>query len=209
MAQSCISSLVFVGAFPPGMFDEGELFGGELDSGQRLDIGLFFQCSYASGKYRFQTIPERIDLRAGDPEIVPGALVDAARTIVAKMKSAHRAVRVSGFGMNCDTVFDRQSIGVRGADYCSRLVDPKVTTLVNAQSLDSLTKVRFKKDTFRYEVRFEPHMDSLSDGLFVAVNGHQDVDKVELLDDKLQRVDAFRAYVGELHRRILNSERSI
>lgn len=208
MAQSYASSLVFVGAFPSEMFDERELFDGRLDAGQRLITGPIVQCSYASGKYRFRAMPDRVDLTATDPEIVPDALVGAARIIVAGIVDAHRAVHVSGFGMNCDTIFDRHSIGTRGADYCLKLADPTIMTLVDAESLDALTRARFEKDAFRYDIRFEPHVNSRGDGLLVAVNGHQDVDRAESLNDKLRQTGAFRAYVENLHQRIRNTERS-
>lgn len=208
MTQSYASSLVFVGTFPTGMFDERELFDGRIDPGRRLDIGPVLQCSYASGKYQFLATPERVDLKANVPEIVPDALVGAARIIVAGIEGVRRAVQVSGFGMNCDTVFDRHSVGARGADYCSKLMDPKIATLVDAESLNALTKVQFEKGAFRYEVRLEPHFNSLGDGLFVAVNGHQDVDRTESLNDKIEQTDVFRAYIENLHQRIENTERS-
>lgn len=207
MTQSYASSLVFVGTFPTGMFDERELFDGRLDSDQRMITGPVVHCSYASGKYQFLATPERIDLRStNDPQIIPDALVDAARIVVAGIEDARRAVHVSGVGMNCDTVFDRHLIGGRGADYCLKLVDPAIMALLDAESADTLTRALFKKDALHYEVRFEPHFNSRGDSLFIAVNGHQNVEKAELLDSKIQQVDAFRKYVENLHQRIQKNE---
>lgn len=207
MTQSYVSTMVFAGTFPPDMFDEREFFDGKLDPGQRRITGPAIRCGYASGKYQLVATPERIDLVAiQTPQILPDALVDAARVVAARIEGVRRAVQVSGVGMSCDTIFNRHSIGGRGEDYCLKLVKPTILTLVDAESAGTMTKTMLRKDTLLYEVRFEPYFNSLGEDLYVAINCHQDVDKAESLDDKVQQKDAFQTYVEGLHKRIIDTE---
>ena len=208
MALLHSSSLVFVGKFPEDMFDERELFGGRLDPGGRMRVGSIMECNYDGGMYQFHVAPDRIDLRANVPDIVPETLIDAARFIARELESARRAVRILGFGMNCDTVFDRHLLGVNGLEYCLSLAAPQITTLIDAELANSLTRVQFIRDELRYEVRVEPHFISNGDNLYVAVNGHQEVNTDDSLDAKFQHIDAFRHYVEEFHRRIVKTEGS-
>lgn len=204
-----MSSFVFVGKFPENMFDERELFDGRLDPGGRLHVGPVMQCTYASGVYRFQAMPDRIDLRANTPNIMPETLVKTVQFIVNQLDSAGRAVNLSGLGMNCDTTFDQNLIDTNGRDYCYNLLaKSKMKSIIGSNIGNSLTKVQFIKDAVRYEVRIEPHLQSQGNNLFVAVNGHQNISAQDLMGDKLQYTDTFREYVEGLHRRILKIKRS-
>lgn len=209
MAITRISSLVFVGGqFPLEMFEERDLFDGKLDRGGQVKIGPIGQFSYLSGTYRFEITPPRIDLKYNGDSVMPETLVNSARVIARIIQQARGAVLVSGFGMNCDTVFDRASTGVSGAEFCSRLVNRRLTELARGTSTESTVKVRFSNAAIRYEVRFEPQAESRGENLLVAVNGHQAVSSDEDLQHKLQldRLQAFRDYVKALEQRIFEVE---
>ena len=201
------SSLVFVGGeFPLTMFDERELFEGKLDPNQ-LKMGAFGQFSYSSGMYQFEIAPNRIGLKCTSPNIVPDEVVAAARAIINMLEPMRRAIRVSGLGMNCDTIIDQQSCGMRGVDFCSQLFGSQVFHLVGASPTDTIGtsgQIHFASDDVRYHVRIEPHFNSGGENLYVAVNGHQKVEMTEQLDTKLNKVGAFRAYIESLHQRITN-----
>ena len=203
------SSLVFVGGeFPLTMFDERELFEGKIDPDQ-LKMGPIGQFSYSSGMYRFEVAPNRIDLKCVSSHIVvPNEIVDAAMTIVNMLEPVRRAIRISGFGMNCNTIIDQQSCGMGGVDFCSQLFQSQVFDLVGASSadiIDTSGQVRFVRDDVQYRVQIEPHLNSGGENLFVAVNGHQKVELTEQLDKKLNKVGAFRDYIESLHQRIINN----
>ena len=211
MAITRISSLVFVGdQFTAEMFNERALFNGDLDRGGQVRLGPIGQFSYSSGSYRFEVTPPRIDLKYSGPSVLPEALVDAASIVAAMIQPARGAVTVTGFGMNCDTVFDRASTGVSGVEYCSRLVDPRLSDLSGVTSSEAATKVRFREGAIQFEVRFEPHAVSGGESLFVAVNGHQAVSSGEELNSKIEQgqVQAFREYVEALERRIADIDGS-
>ena len=205
------NSLVFVGGeFPVEMFDERALFGGNLDRGAQVRIGPMGQFSYSAGTYRFEIAPPRIDLKHFGAEIVPEALVEAAAIVATEIEPARGAVSVSGFGMNCDTVFDRESIGASGLVFCSRLIDERFTQLVDTASGGAMAGIRFDSGGVRYQIRMEPHANTAGESLFVAVNGHQVVGRGERLDSKFgpDRLQVFRGYVQELHQRITDMGRS-
>ena len=199
-----VSSFVFVGNFPENMFDERELFGGRIDPGGRIHAGPVLQCAYAGGVYQFHAVPDRIDLRANTPNIMPETLVEAVQFIVKQLDPLRRAVNISGFGMNCDTTIDQHLIRARGRDYCFNLLARnKIRAIVDTEITNSLTRVQFVKDAVHYNVRIEPHFQSDGNNLFVAVNGHQNINAQDSLGEKLQHTDAFKEYVEGLHRRIL------
>ena len=205
MALSHQNSLVFVGGeFPVEMFDERAVFNGDLDRGAQVRMGPMGQFSYSAGTYRFEIAPPRIDLKHQGAGIIPDVLVEAANTVATVIEPARRAVLVSGFGMNCDTVFDRESIGTNGREFCSRLIHEQFSNLVGTTSGEAMARIRFDEGGVRYEVRIEPHGNSRGENLFVAVNGHQMVSSDERLDSKFEsdRLQAFRDYVLGLHQRI-------
>ena len=206
-----MSSLVFVGdQFAAEMFDERALFNGDLDRGGQVRLGPIGQYSYSSGRYRFEVSPPRIDLKYNGPTIMPEALVDAALVVAGTIQPARGAVTVTGFGMNCDTVFDRASTGVSGVDFCSHLIAQRLTDLAGGMSGEAAAKVRFREGVTQYEVRFEPHAVSEGENLYVAVNGHQPVNSSDDLNSKIgqSQVQAFREYVQALERRIFDAGRS-
>ena len=212
MATSRMSSLVFVGGqFPVELFDERALFTGDLDQGGQVKVGPIGQFSYSSGTYRFEVTPPRIDLKYTGPCIIPDALVEAATAIADAIQPIRKAAAVSGFGMNCETIYDRATIGVSGVEFCSRLVSARLAELVGEASSEATARVRFFDEVIQYDVRFEPHAVSGGENLLVAVNGHQVVGNDEDLKSRLRRdlVEDFQEYIRELERRIVDTGGSV
>ena len=208
MGQTHLSSLVFVGGqFRVGMFDERSLFGGRLDADGQLKVGHIAQFAYLGGRFGFHIGPERIDLISRGPDVMPQEVLDAASRIAGVMEPMRSAVPVTGFGMNCDTVFELESEG--GVEFCRRLMQmEKVSQLVGDGAPIALEQVRFQRGSAHFTVRLEPHNDSAGRNLYVAVNGHQDIAEEEL-PSLLARTTEFREYVRGLHGRIVEATRSI
>ena len=203
MVPNHMNSLVFVGGeFPLTMFDERQLFGGNLDPKDQLKVGPIGRFGYSGGKYRFEVVPDRIDLKCNAPDIMPNDLISAARNVANMLEPMRRLVRVSGFGMNCDTVFEKQQIGMTGAEFCLQLINPRAKELVGTPSISVCERVRFRAEVMLFDVRIEPHFNSNGDNLFVAVNGHQEVGVDDPLDSKLGQIGAFQEYVSTFHDRI-------
>lgn len=200
-----MSSMVFVGdEFAANMFDERDLFRGELDPEGQVKIGPIAQFSYSSRKYQFACTPVRIDLKGNSADVFPDDVVEAANTVAAALEKARRTVSVSGFGMNCDTVFDRRLLYADGKTFCLDLVNYKMSRyLFERSSFTAGEQFTFVADSVHFSVRIEPHWESNGERLFVAINGHQIVSKDDSLDSKITRVDVFREYVSSLHQRII------
>lgn len=202
MISNHLNSLVFVGGeFATSMFDERLLFNGKLDANQ-FKAGVFGNFSYSSGACQFAVTPDRIDLRCSESAVMPETLVEAGQTIVGMFSQVDKLARVSGFGMNCDTVFDRDYIGVSGRDFCMALIDPSVKGLIDTAPTEAFERIRFANGGIRYDIRMEPHLESDGQHLFVGVNAHQKVESSEHLLSKLEQIEGFRLYVGKLHGRI-------
>ena len=207
MAQTHLNSLVFVGEqFSISMFDERTLFDGKLDPDQ-LKMGPFGMFSYSSHTCQFGVMPERIDLKCHDGTIMPDRLIEAGRSVIAQLQSIGQrtSIAVSGFGMNCDTVLDREFCGIGGSEFCRNLASPSVEALAGASSLEVLQHVRFTRNEIRYMARIEPDEASRGQNLFLAINGHQRIESSEELHTKLEKVEDFKAYVAGFHRRIADS----
>ena len=104
--------------------------------------------------------------------------------------------------MNCDTIFEKQQIGMTGAEFCLQLVNHRTEELVGTPSISVCERVRFRCDVMLFDVRIEPHSNSNGDNLFVAVNGHQEVSIDDSLDSKLEQIGTFQEYVSSFHDRI-------
>ena len=208
MGLTHLSSLVFVGGhFPVGMFDERSLFGGRLDADGQLKAGPIAQFVYSDGRFRFHIGPQRIDLISSGPDVMPQEVLDAASRIAGVMEPMRSAVPFTGFGMNCDTVFELQSEG--GVEFCRRLMHmEEISQLVGDVAPIALEQVRFERGSVRFTVRLEPHNDSAGRNLFVAVNGHQEVTGEEL-PSLLARTTEFQNYICDLHGRIVEAAGSI
>ena len=197
-----LNSFVFVGQFPFGFIDERELFGGNVDPESVAKINPIIQCTYLSGKFHFSATPNRIDVGADEDSIVSEELEAAANSVAKKIDELRSFVSVKGMGLNCDVVFGQDSIGMSGVDYCAKLMSLGFANLIGASDIQSKCGFAFTANSLNFEVRFEPHVNSKGEQLFVAVNGHQSVSGNETLDRKFSSVSEFRDYVEALHRRI-------
>lgn len=209
-----INSIVFVGdRFPVELFDEHELFGRNLDKENQVKLGgQFAQFSYGEGKYKFTVMQNRIDLAHNGPHVLPNILVESAKIVAKKIDSVRPMIQINGVGMNCDVVFDRQSINKDGISYCSNLIRPQFAKLVGATPSNNplpMGKIVFTDEVMRYQVRIEPDSGSRGKNLFVAINGHQVVRKGERTRLKLEHFSAFKAYVQKSHQRIIGFRRGV
>lgn len=206
MAITHLSSLVFVGGeFSAVMFDERALFDGNLDRGGQVKVGPIGQFSYLAGTRRFEVTPPRIDIKSTASEVMPENLVKSASVVAGVLQPALGPIVVNGFGMNCDTVLDKASMGITGVDFCSRLVNhDRLAELVDKTLIGTTTRMIFHDGAFRYDIRFEPEAASEGENMFVAINGHQAVSSGETLHSKFKtgQVQAFRGCVQALMKRI-------
>lgn len=206
---SHFSSIVFVGKFPDemlDMFDERDLFDGQIDPKGRVLTSSFMQCTYASGKYQFRAVPDRIDVIASDSEIASEPLIEAARFVAEEIETVRRVISVTGIGMNCDTIFPRNLIPEGGERYCASLIGPHLEPLISDEPLITMARGQFNKEPFQYDVRIEPHFQSGGEQLFVAVNGYQALGQTDSLESALKHTGAFREYVKDFHQRVIAHE---
>lgn len=202
MISTRLNSLVFVGGeFAASMFDERLLFSGNLDPDQ-FKAGGFGNFSYSSGTCQLAVTPNRVDLRCTDPAIMPETLVESGKIVVDMLMHVEKLAHVSGFGINCDTVFNRDSIGISGREFCMKLIDSSIENLIDVTPAEAFTRIRFTKNGIHYNMRIEPHTETDGQHLFVGINAHQPVESLERLILKLDEIEGFRSYVGELHGRI-------
>ena len=100
-------SFVFIGAFELNPVDESHLFEGKIDAQGRMITDRFVQCSYMGGKFQLTVVPNKIAVKAENQNIMSSDLVTAAESVIEQFQSLGKGVRVSGFGMNCDALFER------------------------------------------------------------------------------------------------------
>ena len=229
MPESINSSFVFAGGeFTASIFDERSLVEhlGNLDSQNQVKVGPIGQFSYDNGGFHFLTTPDRVSISSTfdrsylskigpngskpdirmNPAIIPEKLLAATKT-VSQLLDQRGTVQVSGVGINCETVFDRQEINQSGIEFCDlNLINPKSKDLIGTESVvSSSSRFIFERERIRFEVIIEPHSASRGQNLFTAVNAHQDVVEGESLVDKIAEsvVDEVKDYLAEFHKKIL------
>ena len=174
-----------------------------MDQKGRLITDQVVQCSYMGGIYQLQSFPDRIDLKANTPNVMPPTLVETVESIVEQLEAAKRSISISGFGMNCDALVARNLLSTDGLEFCFRLSNKKfLNEIIGEQAIHFIPRAQFMKDPVRYDIRIEPHFQTQGSNLFVAVNGHQNISDMELLNEAMKYTDSFRKYVEELHRSI-------
>ena len=202
-------SIVFVGGpFTTSLFNEHELEShfGPLDSEGLLKVGPIGQFSYSAHKFQFTLNPERIDLKGSNVDFMPDELLNAAKTIIHLLDPVRSVVRVTGFGINCDTLFDKGEVGKTALDFClERLVARDSLAFVGGDPYMAVSsRYFFERFPVRFDVRFEPHSAPESQQLLIAVNGHQEVSQEISLLSLLDAVPVVQEYVDSLHKRILS-----
>ena len=211
MAQTHLNNTVLVGnGFPIELFDERKIFDGNLDHGSQVKLGQFAQYNYLSGTSSLTVTPDRVDIRSHtSDDIIPDVLVEATTTIFKMIEPVRDALQVTGFGMNCDSVFNQQRTDINGTQFCSQLINQNFINLVAKPNLVGMGRIQFRENKMSYTVRIEPDSQSHGANLYVAVNGHQEVSKDDLLASKLKQVNNFRSYVQKLHNRIVKKMRGV
>lgn len=201
MPPVMMSSIVFVGEqFPRNMFDEREVFGGKLDEDGQIKIGPVGQFRYSRGMYTFDVTPNRIDLKAFKQEIMPEEITEAAKLVGEKLDQVRIAIPVKGVGLNCDIAYDRTKIGMSGNEYCATLGTTKLVELAGTNDIQSFSRMRFQKGSMIYDIRIEPEINSEGEKLYIAVNGHQNVED-EPLSAKFKAIGEFRDYIEKFDER--------
>ena len=211
MSKNATVSLVFVGGeFSPNLINEHDLEThlGKLDTEGLLKVGPIGQYFYSSRKFQVSIAPDRIDLKGFGVSFLQEELISAASAVIGVLNPVQSVVRVTGFGMNCDTLFDQDEIGQTGTQFCiERLINPASLSFVGGEShLATTARYYFLQPPVRFDVRFEPHFGTEGRQLFVAVNGHQEVSQQAQLLDLMDAVPTVRAYVDGLHSRIVTRE---
>ena len=204
-----MSSIVFVGGnFPINMFDERQVFGGNLDEDSQLKVGPVGQFKFSGGMYAFEITPNRIDLKSYKQELIPDEMSTAARGIADKLDKVRTAIPVTGVGLNCEIVYGAEAIGVEGSEYCKRLGAEYLKELAGTNAVQPFTRMRFGSGPIVYEIRIEPEEKSAGRNLYVAANAHQNIG-AELLNEKLDAISEFKKYMTEFHARlVVKPERS-
>ena len=129
MPTVILSSFVLIGGqFAAAMFNERDFCDefGSLEKDQ-IKAGPIGRFSYSAEKYGFQVVPDRIDIRCRDEDVLPEALIAAAQRVVERLEPARPAISVSAVGINCDTVFQTQEIGQDGVSFCRSLTDASLS----------------------------------------------------------------------------------
>ena len=193
-----LNAVVIVGdRFAPDMVSPEHLFDLPVDVG-RLLLGPISQVNYGSGRCGFTLNPSRIDLRVQSQEVMPQELRSATERLAAILEGIRVAVDIGGIGFNCDCVFP--ATGKTGRDISNGLAQvDQLVGIVGVSPVQAKTAFNYSLENVRYTLRIEPHVASDGRDLFVAVNGHQDVDKSSSLISKLEAFDPFHKHVRSIH----------
>ena len=208
MSTNLTVSIVFVGGeFSPNLISEHDLEShlGDLDTEGLLKVGPIGQFSYSSRKFQVTVAPDRIDLKGFNVTFLQEELVSAAKAVIEVLSPVRNIIRVTGFGMNCDTLFDQSEVGQTGASFCTqRLISPESLSFVGGDPyMATIARYYFLRSPIRFDVRFEPYFSSEGRQLFVAVNGHQEVSQQVPLPNLLDAIPIVREYVDGLHSRLI------
>ena len=193
-----LNTVVVVGdRFDPAMVPPEQFFGGAMDPG-RIMIGPVAQFGYDSGRCKFSLNPSRIDLSVQSQEVMPEKLWSAAETLLHTLEKIRTAVNITGLGVNCDTAIPTTT--KTGHDISNFLANLDLLKGVSgASSLQVSTVSKYILGPVGYTLRFEPETQSNGQNLFVAVNGHQEVDSSSTLMGKLKEFASFCKHVQDLH----------
>ncbi len=207
-----LTTIVFVGSrFHAGMFDERELCSslGEIEvmnTERKQESGRY---SYSGGKYQFTVSSEQLTLTG--PQIFPEEVVEATRTIIARLTKYSPLPVVASVGLNCDSIFEQEELSLSGIDFCNMLNSQSDVerlfgeTIPLANSMTS-TNFYFKADSVQYNLRIEPHLGTQGKNLFFAMNASQDMVEQQGIIECLEVLDGVRQYTKALHACLIHRE---
>ena len=195
------NTIVVVGdRLDSGAIQPEQFFGGSVDP-NRIIVGPLTQISYNSGKCLFFSVPDRIDLRVQSQDVMPQELWGAANNLLAKLEDIRSAISVTAIGMNCDVVLP--AVGDLSGDFSNSFVQlDRLEDITGTSPLRVSTSSVYKVGDVQYTLRIEPEVASDGKNLFVAVNGNQNVERMENLTSKLDELGAFKDHVEKLHARL-------
>ena len=195
------SNVVFVGSeLHRQIFDEREVFSAPMGS-DCVMFGPAGDYTYGPGDiFKFSVVPNRISVAHNTGQIVLSKALQRAATIVTQaLQAQNEGHGVTGLGINFDTVFVQSEDGVTGADFCQSLANVeniRATTLSSVKYVQPHVVVL--KGGVQYTIRFEPHHGSGGANLYFSINGHQNVDPNDDLQEKLGKIESVRSYVNSL-----------
>ena len=200
---TAISIVVLGDGFKPSMVDERELFNGRIDDGRTI-VPDFSQIQYHSGLYELAVMQNRASMKSVGSDPLSPYFISNVERFFGILDGFKGVISVSAWGMNYEASF---SLDKHGSEYCNDLVSKSRFNRL-LQGDDSGRVDAWLKGTVGYKnllmtVRIEPKIDSQGRDLFVAVNGHRNLDANGLLvPDMDESILQFREYVEAFHERI-------
>ncbi len=182
------------------MFDERQLFGGDLDRVE-LAAGPVGTFTYASGKFEFTVGPDRIFLGNGGDEILPEDVEQAAASILTSLSQHQVTGSITAVGLNMEREIIPSADALEGTAFCASLVDDDMVSTLVGSTEPPLLLLRsiFAQGELRYEVRIEPHFSTGGKHLYLSVNVNQDTTDADDLEAKvLGPLAGVRSYMEDL-----------
>ena len=193
------NAVVVVGdRFDPAMVSPERLFDRAVDP-TRLLAGPIAQYTYGSGVCAFQLTPDRIVVSTQSQEVLPEELRLAASKLFVDLDNIRAAIVVNGVGLNCDAVLPMSAN--KGREISNSLTQFDMLTRIAEMphSAQAKTSLVYDLNGVVCTLRVEPENASGGQNLFVAVNGHQNVDQSFALDNTLGAFEPFRNHVESIH----------
>lgn len=193
------NAVVVVGErFDPGMVSPERLFDRAVDP-TRLLAGPIAQYTYGSGVCAFQLTPDRIVVSTQSQEVLPEELRLAADKLFFDLENIRAAIDVNGVGLNCDAVLPMSANK-------GREISNSLTQFDMLRDIAGMPHMAEAKTSLVYDLngvvctlRIEPEHESGGQNLFVAVNGHQNVNQSFALAKTLDAFTLFRNHVESIH----------
>ena len=214
MPKDIVSSASFIGSdFPVSMLDEHEFVPllGPLMEGGQVRAGTFGSFRYTGGAYELRVASERVDILCYDQNVIPDALMGAARLVIGKIESSPESdTTVSAVAINCGCTFLSDEIGTDGITFCRNLVDtPFSRKFFEESPSPSSAIVAFftpspNETTVYYGIRFEPEGESNGQDVTVIISGHNPVEKADSIKEKLEMLEEVKENVVTMHQRLLD-----
>ncbi len=209
-----ITTIMFVGSsFHAGMFDERALcpFLGEIevmDTERKEESG---QYKYSRGNYQFSVSPERLTLTG--PKIFPKEVAEATRAIIARLAQYSPLPIVTAVGLNCDSIFEQEELGLSGIDFCAMLnnkadIENLLGGVIPLGESMTSTNFYFAEDSVQYSFRIEPHFGTQGKNLFFSMGAHQDMSRKQEIIECMDAYDRIRTYTEKLHECLIRREGS-
>lgn len=194
------NTVVVVGdRFGPAMVSPERLFDRAIDPATRILFGPISQCSYDPGTCEFQLTPDRIAVSVHSQDVMPDELRLAAESLFSDLENVRMAIAVHGVGLNCEVALPvSEGNGVDISNSLARLDELKAI-VGGPSSATAKTSLNYVLNGVICTLKVEPELASDGQNLFVAINGHQNVEQSSALSDTLAAFEMMRDHVGTVH----------